>query len=57
MLVIVASMWGMDEVAIFYVPAAPLEKKSKTEGQRVPRTQAATPLLLRRFSIVEAGEA
>ena len=32
MLVIVASMWGMDEVAIFYVPAAPLEKKSKTEA-------------------------
>ncbi|CAE7720841.1 unnamed protein product, partial [Symbiodinium necroappetens] len=47
-------LWLSSEeaVAIFYVPSAPLEK-SKAEEQPIPRTQAATPLLLRRFSIVE----
>eukprot|EP00439_Symbiodinium_sp_Y106_P060579 s3476_g8.t6 len=46
-------LWlSSEEVAIFYVPSAPLEK-SKAEEQPIPRTQAATPLLLRRFSIVE----
>lgn len=46
-------LWlSSEEVAIFYVPSAPLEKQSKAE-EKVPRNRAATPLLLRRFGIVE----
>lgn len=46
-------LWlSSEEVAIFYVPSAPLEKQSKAED-KVPRSRAATPLLLRRFGIVE----
>ncbi|CAL1166413.1 unnamed protein product [Cladocopium goreaui] len=60
-------LWlSSEEVAIFYVPSAPLEKQSKAEDvvlhnytgtgeDKVPRSRAATPLLLRRFGIVEAG--
>lgn len=45
-------MLFVSQVAIFYVPSAPLEKQSKqVEGSRVT---AATPLLLRRFGIAEA---
>lgn len=47
-------LWlSSEEVAIFYVPAAPLEKKQSKVEEKVPRSRAATPLLLRRFGIVE----